>query len=134
MVDDRKADRFAARERHDVVGRRISRREALAVALAGVGALAGLPLAGSLDLGRVEASRGTLVFGLSSYPPSFNPFLNTGTAATTVRLQVFRGLVQYDEHGQLRPDLAEPGQAVKDQDVKFQAVANGRFHSVDPVP
>jgi peptide/nickel transport system substrate-binding protein len=133
MGDHRNADRFAAREGHDLVGHEISRRDALAVALAGVGTLAGLPLAGSLDLGRVEASGGTLVFGLSSYPPSFNPFLNTGTAATTVRLQVFRGLVQYDEHGQLRPDLAESWQAVSDQTFTFKLRANARFHTGDPV-
>jgi ABC-type transport system substrate-binding protein len=133
MVDDRNDMPPEAMERKDMAGRQISRRDALAAALAGMGTLAGLPLADSRDLSRVEASGGTLVFGLSSYPPSFNPFLNTGTAAATVRLQVFRGLVRYDEHGQLRPDLAESWQAVKDQTFTFKLRANARFHSGDPV-
>src|SRR5215831_5594540 len=50
---------------------------------------------------------GILIFGLSSYPPSIQPWSNTGTAAGTVKLMIHRGLVSYDTVGALRPELAE---------------------------
>ena len=36
---------------------------------------------------------GILTFGLSSYPPSIQPWANTGTAAGTVKLMIHRGLL-----------------------------------------
>ena len=50
---------------------------------------------------------GILTFGLSSYPPSIQPWANTGTAAGTVKLMIHRGLLSYDTKGALRPELAE---------------------------
>jgi ABC-type transport system substrate-binding protein len=50
---------------------------------------------------------GVLTFGLSSYPPNLQPWTNTGTAAGTVKLMIFRGLLSYDGNGALRPELAE---------------------------
>jgi peptide/nickel transport system substrate-binding protein len=50
---------------------------------------------------------GVLTFGLSSYPPSIQPWQNTGTAAGTVKLMIHRGLMSYDVAGKLRPELAE---------------------------
>jgi len=50
---------------------------------------------------------GILIFGLSSYPPSIQPWANTGTAAGTVKLMIHRGLLSYDTKGALRPELAE---------------------------
>ena len=50
---------------------------------------------------------GTLSFGLSSYPPSLLPWNNAGTAAATVKLLIYRGLLSYDAKGALRPELAE---------------------------
>jgi peptide/nickel transport system substrate-binding protein len=49
---------------------------------------------------------GTLAFGLSSYPPSLAPWNNTGTAAVTVKLQLYRGLMSYGPKGELRGELA----------------------------
>jgi peptide/nickel transport system substrate-binding protein len=49
----------------------------------------------------------TLRFGLSSYPPSFQPWAQAGTAAGTVTLLTHRGLLSYDDAGQLRGELAE---------------------------
>lgn len=53
------------------------------------------------------AGSGTLRFGLSSYPPSLHPWVHTGTAAITVKVLLFRGLVGYATDGSLRPELAE---------------------------
>ena len=50
---------------------------------------------------------GVLTFGLSSYPPSIQPWANTGTAAGTVKLMIHRGLLSYDGNGKLRGELAE---------------------------
>jgi ABC-type transport system substrate-binding protein len=76
---------------------RISRRAILAAGLA-------TPFAGRA----VHAARqkGLLTFGLSSYPPSLAPWNNTGTAAVTVKLQIFRGLTSYAPNGALRGELA----------------------------
>lgn len=53
------------------------------------------------------ATPGELVFGLSSFPPSIQPWANTGTAAATVKLMIYRGLTSYGQDGALRGELAE---------------------------
>ena len=50
---------------------------------------------------------GTLTFGLSSYPPNILPWANTGTAAATVKLMIYRGLTGFAPDGSLRAELAE---------------------------
>jgi ABC-type transport system substrate-binding protein len=76
----------------------VSRRSVLAGATA-------LPF---LRLTEVRAATpGTLTFGLSSYPPSIQPWLNTGTAAATVKLMIYRGLTGFAPDGSLRAELAE---------------------------
>lgn len=79
----------------------LSRRR-FAGAAAGAGTLAwlGIPSA------RAQAT-GILTFGLSSYPPSFEPLQNAGTAAGTVKLLIHRGLLSYDKAGNLRGELAD---------------------------
>jgi ABC-type transport system substrate-binding protein len=52
-------------------------------------------------------AKDTIIFALSSYPPSLRPWANTGTAAVTVKLQSLRGLLSYDNRGELRGELAE---------------------------
>ncbi len=70
-----------------------------------LGAAASLPL---LNVpARAARTPGTLTFGLSSYPPSLAPWNNTGTAAVTVKLLIYRGLLSYDGKGALRGELAE---------------------------
>ncbi|HMK78098.1 MAG TPA: ABC transporter substrate-binding protein [Xanthobacteraceae bacterium] len=63
---------------------------------------------------RIPAARaaapGTLTFGLSSYPPSILPWANTGTAAATVKLMIYRGLTGFAPDGSLRGELAESWQ------------------------
>jgi peptide/nickel transport system substrate-binding protein len=57
--------------------------------------------------GAAARTPGVLTFGLSSYPPSIQPWQNSGTAAGTVKLMIHRGLLAYDRGGKLRPELAE---------------------------
>lgn len=57
--------------------------------------------------GFAAAGRETLRFGLSSYPPGFQPWQQNGTAAGTVTLLTHRGLTSYDAAGNLRGELAE---------------------------
>lgn len=70
--------------------------------IAGAAALPFLRIAGAQ-----ARTPGILTFGLSSYPPSIQPWANTGTAAGTVKLMIHRGLLSYDGKGALRPELAE---------------------------
>jgi peptide/nickel transport system substrate-binding protein len=59
-----------------------------------------------LDAAAQARTPGTLIFGLSSFPPSIAPWDNTGTAALSVKYQIFRGLLSYDPKGELRGELA----------------------------
>lgn len=56
---------------------------------------------------RAQRQPGVLRFGLSSFPPSIQPWVNTGTAAATVKLLIHRGLVSFAPDGSLRGELAE---------------------------
>jgi ABC-type transport system substrate-binding protein len=76
---------------------------------------------------------GVLQFGLSSYPPNFNPFVNTGAAAQTVSYCVHRGLVSYDANGNLVPEVARSWKVKGDQEFTFSLRTNARFHSGNPV-
>src|SRR4051812_28653543 len=67
--------------------------------------LAALPFL-RLERARAEAA-GTLSFGLSSYPPNIQPWANTGTAAATIKLMIYRGLTGFAPDGSLRAELAE---------------------------
>lgn len=71
---------------------------------------------------------GTLVFGLSSYPPSLQPWLNAGTAAIAVKVQMFRGLTSYGSDGKVRPELAESWEQVGDTGWKFR-LREAYFHN-----
>ncbi|MBO0905002.1 ABC transporter substrate-binding protein [Jiella sonneratiae] len=53
------------------------------------------------------ATNGTLRFGLSAYPPSFDAWASSGTAAGTVKLLIHRGLMSFAPDGSLRGELAE---------------------------
>lgn len=76
---------------------------------------------------------GHIVFGLSSYPPSLHPWKNVGTAALTVKYQMFRGLLAYDATGALRSELAENWEAEDAQTYRFDLRQNATFHDGSPV-
>ncbi|CAH2603619.1 Peptide ABC transporter substrate-binding protein [Rhodovastum atsumiense] len=67
--------------------------------------------AATLPFLRVPGARartpGVLTFGLSSYPPTIQPWANSGTAAGTIKLMIYRGLLSYGPDGNLRAELAE---------------------------
>jgi len=72
-------------------------------------------------------ARGTLRFGLSSYPPSIRPWENTGTAAATVKLLIYRGLLGYDSAGNVRPELAAAFDRDGDRAYVFKLRPNMKF-------
>jgi peptide/nickel transport system substrate-binding protein len=97
--------------------------------IAGAAALSGPRL-----IGRAHAATpGRLVFGLSSYPPTLEPWKNAGTAAATVKLQIFRGLLGYDGAGNLRSEIAETWEAEDAQTYRFDLRQNAMFHDGTPV-
>jgi peptide/nickel transport system substrate-binding protein len=78
------------------------------------------------------AEQKALRFGLSSYPPSFQPWTQAGTAAGTVTLLTHRGLLSYDNTGQLRGELAESWQRDGDAGWLFH-LRQAVFHNGNPV-
>lgn len=99
--------------------------------LTGIGAgIAALALPGRLS---AQTAGSVLKFGLSTFPPTIKPFDNTGGAANTVKLMMYRGLMSYDASGKLQTEIAE---SVEWQDPKtavFKLRANAVFHDGSPV-
>jgi peptide/nickel transport system substrate-binding protein len=90
---------------------------------AALGAAAAIPF---LRNARAQTP-GVLRFGLSSFPPTIQPWANSGTAAATVKLMIYRGLTSYGPDGALRGELAESwsrigttGWEFKLRDARFQ--------------
>jgi ABC-type transport system substrate-binding protein len=81
---------------------------------------------------RAARTPGVLTFGLSSYPPNLNPFTHTGTAALTVKLLIYRGLLSYDAKGEVRPELAESFEQTSPTVWKF-SLKQAVFHNGKPV-
>ncbi len=73
-----------------------------------------------------------LRFGLSSYPPSFQPWVQAGTAAGTITLLTHRGLMSYDAAGNLRGELAETWERDGDAGWVFH-LRQATFHNGAPV-
>jgi ABC-type transport system substrate-binding protein len=97
------------------------------------GAMAGAAALPFLGRGRaVAATPGVLTFGLSSYPPSFLPWNQAGTAAGTVKLLIHRGLLGYDKTGALRGELAESWAAEGTKAWVFK-LRDAKFHNGKPV-
>ncbi len=78
------------------------------------------------------APGGTLRFGLSAYPPSFEAWASTGTAAGTVKLMIHRGLLGYDPDGKMRGELAESWDVDADGVWTFK-LRDATFHDGSPV-
>jgi peptide/nickel transport system substrate-binding protein len=96
---------------------------------------ASLPFAARLA--RAARAPGSLTFGLSAYPPNLNPWASTGTAALTVKTQIYRGLLSFGPDGQVRAELADSWQRDGDTGWRFhlrEAVfANGAPVTADDV-
>lgn len=98
------------------------------------GAAGMLALAASAAPRRAAAKTpDTLIFGLSSFPPNTAPFLNSGTAAGTVKVQLYRGLLGYDNQGNVREEVAETWTRESPTVHTFKLRANAKFHNGDTV-
>lgn len=76
---------------------------------------------------------GNLIFGLSSEPPNIDPHVQSGTAARTVKLALYRGLVAYGPDGSIVMELAESVQPENDRTYNFKLRPGAKFHNGDPV-
>lgn len=98
--------------------------------LAGAAASAMLPF---LRMPGAKAREpGVLTFGLSSYPPTIQPWANSGTAAATIKLLIYRGLTSYAADGSLRPELAESWMRENDTTWVFK-LREARFQNGEKV-
>ncbi len=79
------------------------------------------------------AAQGTLSFGLSAFPPSLNPLENSGTAALTVKLMLYRSLLSYDTDGLVRPELASEFKQIDPVTYECSLRENAVFHDGSPV-
>lgn len=70
-----------------------------------------------------------LTWGLSSYPTSFNPFINAGIAAGTITTATHRGLLQYDQHGNVVSALATSVKPLGDASYAIDLRSGVRFHN-----
>lgn len=75
---------------------------------------------------------GTLTFGLSSFPPSIQPWANAGTASATIKLMIHRGLVTFGLDGNVQPALAESWTRDDDNTWVFK-LRDARFHNGEKV-
>ncbi|MCM2472335.1 peptide ABC transporter [Rhizobium sp. CG5] len=80
-----------------------------------------------------QAAGSVLKFGLSTFPPTIKPFDNTGGAANTVKLMMYRGLMGYDAAGTLQPEAAESVEWSNPNTAVFKLRSNAVFHDGSPV-
>lgn len=80
-----------------------------------------------------EEMGGTFVFGLSTDPPNLDPQINQGTAALTVKIQVYRGLVSYHKDGEISYEIAESYDQEDETTYLFHLRENANWHNGDPV-
>lgn len=102
--------------------------------LSGAAALgAGLLLGNNYISNAKAKTPGKLIVGLSAFPPNLRPWEHAGAAATTVKLQIFRGLLGYGSDGKIRPELAEEWSFEGDRTYVFKLRQNAVFHNGEPV-
>ena len=107
---------------------RLNRRGFIATTGAAAGALSFL---GPRGLRAQEG--GTLRFALSTYPPSFDAWASSGTAAGTIKLLVHRGLLSYAPDGAMRGELAESWEADDEGAWVFRLRDGATWHDGSPV-
>ena len=75
----------------------------------------------------------TLRFALSTYPPSFDAWASSGTAAGTIKLMMHRGLLSYDAEGTMRGELAESWEVDDEGAWVFTLREGATWHDGSPV-
>lgn len=83
--------------------------------------------------GRAQASDGILRFGLSAYPPTFQPWVGTGTSSGTIKSLIHRSLVSFDSKGELRGELATSWSLDPDGAWVFKLRPDALFHNGERV-
>lgn len=100
--------------------------------LATAGAVAGsLTFLGPRKLMAQEGD--TLRFAQSTYPPSFDAWVSSGTAAATIKLMMHRGLLSYSPDGTLRGELAESWEVDDEGAWIFKLREGATWHDGSPV-
>lgn len=89
--------------------------------------LVAVPMAGLGIVPSSAAPSTTITFGLSSEPPNLDPALNSGTAAQTVKIQLYRGLFQYNAEGAVVPDLVASSEQPSPTTYVFHLRSNLKF-------
>ena len=74
-----------------------------------------------------------IVVAISSEPPNLEPHINAGTAARTVRLNIYRGLFNYNKEGVASPELVDTYSISNDGLTYTFVLRNATFHNGDPV-
>jgi ABC-type transport system substrate-binding protein len=117
------------------IDRDIASAAGLSISRRGLIAGAGTALLASSAFARPARAqaKSRLVFALSSYPPSIRPWQNTGTAAATVKLALYCGLLSYDARGEIRGELAESWRRENDHTWSFTLRSGARFQDGEPV-
>ncbi len=97
-------------------------------------ALALVLLCGTIGNAATSSSQaGNLVFGLSTEPANLDPAIQAGTAARTVRLCIYRGLLNYGKNGKLSMELAESYKVDPDGKTYTFKLRKAKFQNGDPV-
>ena len=80
-----------------------------------------------------DKSGGSLTFGLAAEPTTMDPYIQNGTHGRTVKLAIYRGLYNYNEKGELEPELAESYTTNDDMTSYTVKLRDAKFHNGDPV-
>jgi glutathione transport system substrate-binding protein len=83
---------------------------------------------GLCGAGPAWAGGNTLYFGLSGEPSTLDPFVLTGTTWRTVKLTIYRGLVNYGVDGKLSPELAQSYDVAPDGKTLTFHLRDAKFH------
>ena len=106
----------------------VTRREFLKKSGVTLGALSTMSLLGTSPVSWAKASPSILRLGLSTDPPSLDPCRNSGTAAETITLSQYEGLLGMNPDGTLRPKLAESW-SIDGTDYTFKLRKGVKFHN-----
>lgn len=93
----------------------------------------------SADSGSSSGAQGTageqttLRFALSGEPSTMDPLVQNGTVGRTIKLAIYRGLLNYNKDGELSNELAESYTISDDQKKYTFTLRDAKFHNGDPV-
>lgn len=80
-----------------------------------------------------EKKGGNLTFGLAGEPSTMDPLIQNGTHGRTVKLAIYRGLLNYNKDGKLENELAKDYSVSDDNKTYTFNLRDAKFHNGDPV-